>query len=283
MAFNRIVELKAGTSESSVIISDLHISFDINRSRKFSNNVAKFKIYNPKEDTISRILKQGNSIIFKAGYEDEGVGLIYVGQITQSIPDKKPPNRIVDVECGSIQNANTALEAVTLSIAYQKGTSITRPLNEIGNALGLSVIGMENASHVILPNGFNFAGTVKDAMRYCQNVLNNYRIGLFIDNTTLSIYKDEDGNNLRAVKLTYQNGLIEAPKLTDNTEGSEETLKSLKNRVLFKSILNYKIVPNGYVRIETSDVNGDFIVDKCQFAGDNFGGNFYVSGEGLGS
>jgi len=283
MAFNRTVELKAGTTSSSVVISDLDIEFNITRSRKFSNNVAKFKIYNPKEDTISKVLKKGNSISFKAGYQDEGMGLIYIGQIVQSISDKKPPDTVVSIECGSIQNADTALESVTLSLSYQKETYISRVLDEIGTALGLSVVGMKNVSSISLPNGFTFAGTAKDAMRYCEGILNNNDTGLFIDNTTLSLFKNDKGNDLQAVKLTPQTGLMESPKLTDNDDGSENVQKVLTKRVLFKSILNYKIVPNGYVRIESSGVKGDFIVDKCHFVGNNFGGEFYVTGEGLGT
>jgi hypothetical protein len=283
VAFNRVVEMKAGTSGGSIVISGLDMTFDITRSRQFSNNVAKFKIYNPKEDTISRALKLGNSISFKAGYEDEGLGLIYIGQITQSIPKREPPNVVVSIECGSIQNANTALGAVTLSMSYLSGTLLSRVIEEIATALGLNVVGLNYISNVRLTNGFYFAGTAKDAMRYCETVLNNYHLGLFIDNTTFTIAKRGEGNGILAVKLTPATGLIEAPSLIDNTDGGEAVQEALPRRALFKSILNYKIVPNGYVQIQNKDINSNFIVDKCHFVGDNFGGSFYVSGEGLGA
>lgn len=282
MAFNRLVEMKVGTSQTSVIISGLDITFDITRTRKFSNNVAKFKIYGALDDTISRVLKKGNSVTFSAGYEDEGIGLIYAGQITQSIPSKNPPEKIVSLECGSIQNPKTELASVTVSLAYKKGTNISRPINEIGTALGLSVSGLDNVSGIIMANGYNLAGTAKDAMRYIQSILDRNGLGLFIDNSTLKIFKKGSGSKVNAVKLTTSTGLLEAPKLTDNTEGDEKVQEQLTKRVLFRSILNYRIVPDGSVDIDNNSVKGIFIVDKCNYKGNNFGGAFEVSGEAIG-
>jgi hypothetical protein len=282
VAFNRRVEMKVGTSQTSVVISGLDITFDITRTRKFSNNVAKFKIYGALDDTISKILKKGNSVTFSAGYEDEGTGLIYVGQITQSIPSKNPPEKIVSLECGSIQDPKTELASVTVSLAYKKGTNISRPINEIGTALGLSICGLDNVSGIILANGYNLSGTAKDAMRYVQGILDRNGLGMFIDNSTLKIFEKGFGDKSSAVKLTTATGLLEAPKLTDNAEGDEKVQKQLSKRVLFKSILNYRIVPNGHVDIDNKSVKGIYIVDKCSYKGDNFGGAFEVSGEGIG-
>lgn len=283
MAFKRIVEMEVGTTDNSVLISDLDVEFNISRSRKFSDNTASFKVYNPTDDTISKILKPGNSVIFKAGYDDEGIGLLFVGQIMQSVPKREPPNKIVSLECNSVQNADTSLEAVTVSLGYKKGVAITQPLEEIASALGLSTAGMDNADGINLENGYTLAGTAKEAMRYLNGVLERHGCGLFIDNATLTVSKDGEGNNLRAVVLSPETGLMEAPTLTSNTEGNEAVQAELTKRVIFKSILNYKIVPNGYIKIETNTTNGEFIVDKCSFSGNNFGGSFEVTGEGIGS
>lgn len=287
MAFKRIVEMKAGTTQTSVVISGLDISFEINRTRKFSNNIAKFKIYGALDDTISRVLKKGNSITFSAGYEDEGIGLIYIGQITQSIPSKNPPEKIVSLECVSgksvdSQSNTTDLSLVTFSLSYKKGTNISRPLKEIAKVLGLSICGLENVTNINMANGFLLAGTAKEAMGYAQSILERNGLIMFIDNTTLKISKKGSGGNTAAVKLTANTGLLEAPRLTDNTEGDEKVQEQLTKRALFRSILNYRIIPDGHVDIDHSGVKGVFIVDKCKYKGDNFGGAFEVSGEAIG-
>jgi len=282
VAFKRKVEMRAGTSAVSVVISDLDITFDILRTRNFSNNVAKFRVYNAKEDTVSRMLSKGNSIIFSAGYEDEGTGLIYIGQITDSVPSKNPPDPYVDITCGSIQSSATKLLSASVSLGYKPNTNLSRPITEIGTALGLSLSGLENISSLRMQNGYTCTGTVKDALRYVQGILARKGMGLFIDNTTLVIFKKGVGYNRRAVKLSPSTGLLEAPKLVENQELDEAVEEDLTQRVTFKSILNYKIVPNGYVDIESASVTGQFLVDKCRFKGDNFGGDYYVEGEGVG-
>ena len=281
MAFKRIVEMEVGTSSRSVLISDLNITFDITRTRKFSNNIAKFKIYNPADDTVSKMLKKGNSVIFSAGYDDEGTGLIYSGQITESIPSKNPPDPFIEITCGSIQNADTDLSSVTVTLGYKPNTNLSRPINEIGNALGLSVVGLENISSIKMRNGFNVAGTAKEALRLIQGTLERNGMGLFIDNSNLIVFKKGEGYKRAAVKLSSRTGLLESPKLSDNLENDENVEEDITQRALFKSILNYKIVPNGDVDIESSTVNGKYLVDKCQFKGDNFGGDFLVEGEGI--
>lgn len=282
MAFKRIVEMKVGDSTSSFLISDLDITFDITRTRKFANNVAKFKIFGVIDDTINRVLQKGKTVSFSAGYEDEGIGLIYVGQIIQAVPSKNPPEKYVDIECGSMQDPSKELFSVVFSLAYKKDTYISRPINEIGNALGLAISGLENVSNIKLVNGFNLTGTAKEALRYIQGILERNGLIIFVDNSILVVAKKGVGNKASAVKLTSNTGLLEAPTLTDNTEGDEKVQEKLKKRVLFKSILNYRIIPNGYVNIENNSVKGVFIVDKCNYKGNNFGGDFFVSGEGIG-
>ncbi len=141
---------------------------------------------------------------------------------------------------------------------------------------------MNNISGVQLTNGFNLSGTAKEALRYIQNILERIGCGLFIDNKSLKIFKKGTGEKIKAVRLSSNTGLLEAPKLTDNTEEDTAVAEGLTKRVIFRSILNYKIIPNGYVDIQSNHVKGTFIVDKCSFKGDNFGGKFEVSGEGIG-
>lgn len=280
MAFRRQVEMEVGTSEGSVMISDLDIEFDISRSTKFENNTAKFKIYNPTSTTISKMLVKGNSVTFKAGYEDEGIGLIYIGQIVQSTPDLTGADHIVELECGSIQNANTTLEAVTVSLGYRPNTAISQVINEIANALGLGVYNLEVASGVKLANGYTLSGTAKEAMRYVQGVLNVNNLSMFIDNTTLTVFRIGEGDTkVKAVYLSIETGLMSAPKLTDNAD--ETTGGTLTKRLVFNSILNYKIKPYGMLDVDYPTVEGTFVTEKCKFVGDNFGGNFNVSGEAL--
>ena len=82
MAWGRIVELSVGSEGEGLLISDLDIDFKVIKSLTFADNYAEFRIYNAKEETRTKILKKGNNLIFKAGYEDEAVNTLFVGNIS---------------------------------------------------------------------------------------------------------------------------------------------------------------------------------------------------------
>ena len=281
MAFRRVVNLRAGREAEGIDLSELHIDFIVERSIDFSANSAQLKIFNPSFETIDSFLTKGNSIVLEAGYEDEGTGAIYVGQIVSSVSYKDGANRIVDVTAGSIQNANRELEYVTVSLSYARGVTVTTPLRDVANALGLATYGFELANTVRLQNGFTFAGTAKGMLNRLKNILINQDIDLFIDNTTIVLFKrNTQDSRFSAVNLTPATGLIGSAQLTDNIVVGDKD-EDFTQRVLFKSILNPALQPNGTIVIDSERVSGVFIVEKLTFTGNNYGGDFTTDGEAV--
>ncbi len=281
MAFNRILIVKIGFENRGVLISDLNIDFQIERSIDFSANTAQLKIFNPSVETQEKFLKKGASVIVAAGYEDEGSGVIYVGQITESVKYKDGSNRVVDIIAGSIQNANRDLEYVTVSLSYKRGTSLITPLKDIAIALGLSTYGFEIAKSIKLSNGFSYAGSAKTAFARCKDILSMNFMDLFIDNTTVVVFKRNTADTrFKVVYLTPETGLIGTAKITDSSKtGNVE--EEFPLRVSFKSLLNPQLNPNGVVVIDKSTVEGTFILEKISFSGNNYGGAFITTGEGV--
>jgi NAD(P)-dependent dehydrogenase (short-subunit alcohol dehydrogenase family) len=90
MAFGRVVQLLVGKfdkgnesgGETVLDLSGLDIEFDVTRSVEWYDNGAEITIYNPSPDTLNTIMNEGNSVILKAGYEDQGgAKTIFAGQI----------------------------------------------------------------------------------------------------------------------------------------------------------------------------------------------------------
>lgn len=283
MAFSRILTVKVGFESTGILISDLHIDFKIERSIDFSVNSANLKIYNPSVETQEKFLKKGASVIVSAGYEDEGSGVIYVGQITESAAYMNGPDRIVELTAGSIQNANRDLEYVTVSLSYKRNIAVTVPLKDIATALGLVTYGFQIARNVKLANGFTYAGSAKTAFARCKDILNANGMDLFIDNTTIVVFeKKASDTRFAIVYLTPTTGLIGAAKVTDSSK-TGNTEEEFPLRVSFKTLLNPQLNPNGVIVLEEGSVTGTFILEKVSFAGNNYGGEFSASGEGVAS
>ena len=90
MAFGRVVQLLVGkfekgnesSGETVLDLSQFEMIFDVIRSVEWYDNGAEITIYNPSPDTLNTILNEGNSVILKAGYADEGgAKTIFAGQI----------------------------------------------------------------------------------------------------------------------------------------------------------------------------------------------------------
>lgn len=277
MAYLHKVILTAGDSVDGAVISDLHIKFEVVRDRTFKANNAKIKIFNPTDTTINNILKEGNSIVLEAGYEDEGTGVIYIGQITSSIPRYTGTDVEVEIESNSLQGDSEKLQSVTISLTYKPGDYIKGVIENISKVMNLAIYGIDEISNLKLPNGYVFTGTPKAALKYCREILEKDGLIVYIDNNSIIISKEVDPPQVTTVALTPESGLLSANKMKSTKDKGKEDEKKLENKVVFKSILNPNIGPNVFLDVDNlRDIKGLYIVDKCTFTGANFGTTPYV-------
>lgn len=274
MAFKRKVELTIGSDGTGLLISDLNFEFRVERSIAFAENFAEFVIYNANTNTRKEILKEGNNLIFKAGYEDDGIGVVFIGNVLKPDTRIEGGNIITTIQAASIQSTSTPLENAYITLSYGPDIFLSRPLKEVSNALGLTVFGEENArleiNQLNLDNGFTFAGTARGALMYCKRIAEANGLGVYIDNNEIVIYKIGDRTSrFSPVFLDYQSGLIQVKDVTDYDNQSEEDPK----RIEFESLIIPKLQPRGLVQISGTDQNGIYQIEKLNFQGDNFGGD----------
>lgn len=270
-----------GSDGLGLLISDLDVEFNIVRSITFEENIAEFVVYNAREDTRKDVLKEGFNLIFKAGYKDEIKGnefpAIFIGNITKSTSVREGSDWVSRIEAASIRSSQQPLENTYLSLSYAPNTRLDTPLNEIANALGLAPFGFENAQ-INLQNGFVFSGSARGALNYCKGILEAGGRSIYIDNTEIVVYNTaQRSSRFTAVFLDYDSGLLSVEEDTDFDNQSPEAPK----RIIFESLIIPKLKPNGLVTIQSDNVNGSFIMDKVEFIGDNFGGDFMCRGEAV--
>ena len=277
MAWNRKVELIVESDLSAVTISDLHVDFDVQRSVTFSDNTATFTVYNASEDTRKEILRQGNNLVFKAGYEDEGIGVLFIGNITEAVSRLQGPDWVTEIQASAIRSDSEPLENTNVVLSYAPSTSLASVLRQLGTAMGLVVTGAENAN-ITLPNGWVYVGSTRGALDYCLKILKDNNAALYIDNNTIVIYRtDTTSSTFTAVYLDYDSGL---KSVEDITETTDET-KRAEKRIGFNSIILPKIQPNGLIQISTPGLSGIFLVEVVRFSGNNYGGGFDCEGEAV--
>lgn len=272
------MELSIGPDGTGLAISDLHMSFHVERSNTISENTSEFIIYNAKESTRKEISRKENNIIFDYGYEDEDMGTLFIGNVDTAESFQEGPDWITTIVGAAIQSKNSPLTNSYISFSYAEDTLMTQPLNDIATRLGLAVYGLDNAA-VNLANGFAYSGSTRGALKECAQRLKAFDVALYIDNNTIVIYNTGSRiSRFSPVFLDYNSGLI---RLKDITEKNNQESKNPR-RIAFDSIIIPKLQPNGLVTIQnTGKLEGTYLIESLVFDGDNFGGENICSVEAI--
>lgn len=294
MAFKRKVELKISKQNelTGLLISGLDISFDFERSTSPTPNVCKINVHNANADTRSKLLQKDSNVILNAGYEDEVVGTIFIGRVTEVKETKQPPDIITHLE---VSNAPLVLETdklklvkgekdpnagkfKTLFLSYKRGTNFKEIIRDVGTAMNTATFGLDQIDFVVPPSGYYFVGTPSAAFKNVIQVLESHGFSMYQDGDEIIVY--QTGTQYTDAKSTYlspQNGLLSAKKAPDSIikyKGADT-----RDIIEFTSLLNPRIQPNGVIVIDkvSKSINGAYIVDKVVFKGDNFGGGEYTT------
>lgn len=268
MAWIRKVKLSVGAGGQGLDISNLDISFQINRSITSSFNDGIITVYNAKESTRNDILKKGNSVILKAGYNDEGIGTIFSGVIIESVTNFNDTEWVTEIKAIDIGNNKNGLEFEVFQFSYKKDTPFITVLNDVSNSLNLNISGLSNVTET-LKDGFSYGGNIKGLLNQIKGILKLNNKDLYFDNNEMVIFNiGNRSSKFEVVRITEKSGLIGniGKTLDENTK---------KTTINFTTLLNYKIQPNGLMNINTQKVKGNYYVDKVVFTGDNMGGDFF--------
>ena len=271
MALGRICELTVGSNGMGLLISDLDIEFDVERSLTFAENTAKFKIYNAKEETRSEVLRQGNNLMFKVGYEDETTGLIFSGNITEANSKKVGPNWETEIFAVTGRGLEGRLISQYISLSFGPGSNLQQIIENLSRLYGFVIFGINNAN-IILPNGWSYVGVLGGAFRYVEEILKSNNKGIYRDNGEMVIYNKGEASKFEVVLLTNNGGLLSVEDITDEESGAVTKLR-------FESLIIPKAQVNSSVKIMNEKYNSVFTVERLQYTGNNFGGDFKMIGE----
>lgn len=307
----------AQTSNSGYLIDNLNYEFEITRSTEFYKDTASFTVYAPNRETMAEIMDSGCAVIFKAGY-DGLLGTVFVGQIATAYPeDDDPTSQKLVLVCNSQRGAQYRLQRTYITKLFREGASYYDVLKGIADYVGVPLSGAEVLKSMKLDAGYIAAGTVRDAVaEFVSRRLRPIGGKVIISNNEM-IYLDRNHNaRFETVFLDYSTGLVSAKPLRDekyqssedafsenmeyyiglNSSGDPEVQrqKSLErsveplNEVEFECLINPGIQVGSPICIDARkdendslSVLGKFYVTELHYNGDNFGGNFSLTGKAV--
>lgn len=277
MLFKRIAELVIGEANGkAVIIRNLRFSFAIAKDNDKTTNNLTLVIYNMSPATRSRVERVNNSVILKAGYEqDIGPVTLFTGAVVSAWTEKKDRDIITTL---SVRDGILPLRDTKLSLSYNPGISALTVLKAIADCFGLPVKPLpKHIAEKSYPTGYAFVGKAEVAM---QEVCRYLDLTWSIQNHEIQILDKHHPFGDELVMLTPDNGLIGIPaRMVDATRNKSSGVLSTPTGMLLSEsqpktekfqidgykvqcLLQPRLFPGCYVGLESDMLLLDPTIDN---------------------
>jgi hypothetical protein len=220
MAFNQLIEIISGPEGGTATsVTNLYMSFEVERNKTNTPNKANVSIYNLSPNTMTKMESNKNKLIIRAGYDDEtGLTTLFNGDVTKSERKKEGTEQVLEIEA---MDGYKNIQSQNVSISYKSGTKTTTILRDILAAMAYPVAGGIPTSSDSYTGGFQYIGKAKDALTV---VLKKIGYKWTIQNDQILIFKEIGGGSVvTGLLITPSTGLLSIEKLEQDTEEVKKT------------------------------------------------------------
>jgi hypothetical protein len=299
MLFERVAELVVGQSGGKgILIKDLRIAFNIEKSASETLNSSTVRIYNLNMDSRALVETPNNVIILKAGYKyDVGALTIFTGIVRRALTSREGADWVTELE---LDDGLLAYRDAKFTASYAPNISGLDVLKQIAAKFDIPVRPLPpDIPNKMYPNGFSFVGRTRDAM---TKVCNYLGLDWSIQNQEIQIVKKGSPFAKSAIVLSSDSGMIGSPELeaktmstaaaakkgiTTNTAGvisrpSKTSNKDGETRERLEvqgykvtSLLQPTLEPCGIVKLKAIGIDNFFKIEKLTHVGDTHGNDWY--------
>ena len=262
MQFDRVAVVDIGRpGEQGIRISTLRLSFSVVKSDKPDANTAKVEIYNLSPDGRAQIESTENRMILSAGYLQDVIKVLAVGDVTSFYTEQRNGDNITVIEAG---DGIRALTDTRISISYEDGISAQAIVDDIANTLALEAV--DNLADLTgtYRNGFTFAGQAKQAL---EELAHRFDFEWSIQNGVLQILPRREADTREIVVLTPDTGMIGSPQTMDDV-GVNISDNKEQPGITLSCQLQPRLVPGGVVEVISRDYNGLYRITEVEHTGD---------------
>lgn len=252
--------------------NELAVKFEINKSTEREPNTANVRIANLHADKRRRLEEQSSpQLQVVAGYENNS-DTIFTGDTRDIWTQKDGVDIWTTIEA---EDGGQSYRTADIEESFDENTPVVTVLRACANAMG---IGLGNAVSVMadatLDNaGSQFAGgTVLSgpAWRQLNRICQSCSLRWSVQNGVLQLRRAGQPSETRAIRLTPASGLIGSP-----TRGSKDD-RTGRVAHQVKALLIPGLYPGRVVMVNSSVLEGAFMVRRVRYAGDSGGVDWYA-------
>lgn len=268
--FDRVWRVEVEGEDGRLIeVSDLDLAFDVAKSTRAEPNTAAVVIYNLADSTRAKISAADNPRIkVYAGYQDTGAALIFNGDAREVATERSGVEVATTITAA---DRGRAFQQARVNRTFPAGTRVSTVLEALVEAMGIGRGNLEDVSQgFTLSNGatefregFVAAGPVQRVM---DGIVRGAKVdgqgaGLrwSVQNGVLRFYRRGQPVQSRATVLSPTSGLLGSP-----TPGERGEVSAV-------SLIQPGLDPGRVVRLESTDLDGGYVVSKVKIKGDTRG------------
>jgi hypothetical protein len=272
--FERVCNVVVADTEVTGLRTTFKVEADLTRNV----NNSEIEIYNLSESTRGRVQKKGALVRLEAGYTNNK-SIIFFGntRIVDHVREKadwRTKIRLGDGEEFYLFSKGT--------FSFKPGTTTINVINSLASkATGLRGLGNINelisnlpANMASFPSGFSSHGSIPNALGEIAATA-GYRMS--VQNGVLKFVKQQvsaielTSSIKDAILLSPDTGLIGSPE-----HGSADKQSKTKPLLKIRALLDPRLRCGSPIRIEASQVQGSFFIEKLKHYGDTHGGDWYT-------
>lgn len=208
MLFDRVYKLQVGKAGGQgVEITDLHITFDIQKTAKKTPNTSTVKVWNLTEKTRKELEQPDTKCILYAGYKDDaGPLLIFSGGVTHAWSKIDGPDIITEFELG---DGTQEMRDTTISVGYAGKVKSKTVLNDVSKKMGLPLTLPSNAPEREWVHGLSYHGSATGLL---DKVTKGTGLEWSVQNGSLQVIEHGMVTTRQGIELAVDSGLIYSPE-----------------------------------------------------------------------
>jgi hypothetical protein len=208
MLFDRVYKLQVGKAGGEgVEITDLHITFEIQKTAKKTPNHSTIKIWNLAEATRKQLEQPDTKCILYAGYKDDaGAIQIFSGGVTYAWSKIEGPDIITEFELG---DGTQEMRDTTISVGYAQKVKSKTVLDDVAKKMGLPLTLPSNAPEREWQHGLSYHGSATGLL---DKVTKGTGLEWSVQNGTLQVLEAGMVTTRQGIELAVDSGLIHSPE-----------------------------------------------------------------------
>lgn len=267
-------------------ITELDLSFKIEKSLKDEPNKCELKIWNltedlraqieelnPKTDEVSSLAKKKNKVAVRkqatkgipcqieAGYgdNDKDLSLLWLGDIRSAKSERTGPDWITTLESG---DGEKAWQNARVNVSFGPMTPVDTALQAIVKSLGLGEGNIKKAGDVLRLSGKTFTqGTVisgptaRELTAFCKSA----DLEWSIQDGAVQILDRGKALDATAIKVSAETGMLDSPSV------------DVDGILTVKMLMIPDVRPGRLLVIDSKRIKGNYKIEKITWTGDTYG------------